>query len=80
MFQSQSATKVYCESCTECQKCNKVGNCRAPMVECPVISRPFEQVALDIVGPLPNAKSGARFILTAACMATWWPEAIPLEC
>ena len=26
------------------------------MVERPVISRPFEQVALDIVGPLPKVR------------------------
>jgi len=35
-----------------------------------VISRPFELVSLDIVGPLPMAKGGSRYILTAACMAT----------
>ena len=49
------------------------------MVERPVISRLFEQIALDKVGPLSKAKGGARYILTALCMATRWPEAVPLR-
>ena len=49
------------------------------MLQRPVISQPFEHVALDIVGPLPKEKGGARFIFTAACMATRWPEATPLR-
>ena len=40
---------------------------------------PFEQVALDIVGPLPVGKDGARFILMAVCMATCWPEAVLIK-
>ena len=61
------------------RKGNKVGNRRAPMIQRPVISQPFEQVVLDIVGPLPKAKGGARFFLTAACMVTRWPEATLLR-
>ncbi len=49
------------------------------MVERPVLSQSFEQIALDLVGPLPKGKGGARFILTAACMATRWSEAIALK-
>ena len=51
-----SEMKAYCDSCIECQKGNKSGPRKAPMVERPVISRPFEQVALDIVGPLPKVR------------------------
>ena len=65
--------------CIFCQKGIKSGQRKAPTVERPVISQPFEQVALDIVGPLPKGKGGARFILTAVCMATHWPEAIALN-
>ena len=43
--------KAYCESYTECQKGNRVGNHGAPMVQCPMISQPFEQVVFHIVGP-----------------------------
>ncbi len=71
--------KTYCESCEICQKNNKGGQRKAVMVERPVLSQPFEQISLDLVGPLPKGKGGARFILTAACMATSWPEAIVLK-
>ncbi len=49
------------------------------MVECPIISEPFESVAIDLVGPLPKGKGGARFILTFVCLASRWPEAVPMR-
>ncbi len=71
--------KRYCESCEQCQRNNKTGQKKALMIERPILSQPFEQIALDLVGPLPQGRGGARFILTAACMATRWPDAIPLK-
>ena len=44
-----------------------------------VLTEPFEVIAFDIVGPLPKGKGGCRFVLTAICMASKWPEAIPLR-
>ena len=49
------------------------------MVERPVLTEPFEQMAFDLVGPLPKAKGGYRFVFTAVCIATCWPEAILLK-
>ena len=49
------------------------------MMERPVLSEPFEVLAVDLVGPMPKGKGGCRFLLTAICMATRWPEAIPLK-
>ena len=49
------------------------------MQERPVISEPFECGAVDLVGPLPKSKSGELYLLTYACMASRWPEAIPLK-
>ncbi len=69
----------YFQSCVTCQTCNRASVRKAPMVERPVLSEPFEQMAFDLVGPLPKAKGGYRFVLTAVCMATKWPEAIPLK-
>ncbi len=71
--------KTYCESFEICQKNNKGGQMKAVMVERPVLSQPFEQIALVLVRPLPKGKGGARFILTAACMVTRLPEAIALK-
>ena len=49
------------------------------MVERRIISQLFETIAFDLVGHVPKGKDGARFILTAICMATRWPDAIALR-
>ena len=67
---------TYCHSCTVCQKCSNAPAGHAPMIEWQVTTEPFEVLAFDLVGPLPKAKGGFRFILTSICMATKWPEAI----
>ena len=69
----------HCKSCETCQTCSKSMLRKAPMVERPVMSEPFEQMAFDLVGPLPKAKGGYHFVLTAVCMASRWPEVIPLK-
>ena len=43
------------------------------------MGKPFERVAMDIVGPLPKTKSGHRYILVLVDYATRYPEAIPLK-
>ncbi len=48
-------------------------------VERPLLSEPFEAVAVDLVGPLPKGKGGNRFLLTCVCLATRWPEAVFLR-
>ena len=69
----------YCRSCPSCQPCAKRKSRQVPMVERKVYSEPFEVMGVDIVGPFPVGKGGYRFLLTAICMATRWPEAIPLK-
>ncbi len=69
----------YCRSCERCQLKSKHKPRRAPAVDRPVLSEPFEHVAIDLVGPLPKGKGGCRFILTYVCLATRWPEAVPLR-
>ena len=69
----------YCRSCAICQKCAKSPARKVPMLERTVMSEPFESMGFDIVGPMPKGKGGCRFLLTAICMATRWPEAIPLK-
>ena len=49
------------------------------MIEREVLSEPFEVLAFDIVGTMPKGKGGFRFLLTAICMASKWPEALPLR-
>ncbi len=69
----------YCRSCTVCQVKSKYKPRRAPAVERPILAEPFESVAIDLVGPLPKGKGGNRYILTYVCLATRWPEAVPLR-
>ena len=52
----------------------------APLQSLPLVSEPFCQVAIDIIGPLPTCKdSGNRFVLTVLDLCTHYPEAIPLK-
>ncbi len=69
----------YCRSCKVCQVKNKSRPRKVPAVDRPVLTEPFESVAVDLVGPLPKGKGGCRFLLTYICMATRWPEAEPLR-
>ncbi len=69
----------HCRSCALCQVKSKYRPKRAPAIERPVLAEPFESVAVDLVGPLPKGKGGCRYILTYVCLATKWPEAVPLR-
>ncbi|GFN82032.1 gypsy retrotransposon integrase-like protein 1 [Plakobranchus ocellatus] len=44
-----------------------------------IIDKPFDKVAIDIVGPMMMSDSKNRFILTLVDAATRWPEAVPLK-
>lgn len=71
----------YCRTCHTCQIVGKP-NQRippAPLSPIPAIGEPFEHVMVDCVGPLPKTKSGNQFLLTMMCVATRFPEAIPLR-
>ena len=68
----------YIRSCDVCQKCSKVQR-KVPMIERKVMSEPFESMAVDIVGPFPKGKGGCRYLLTCICMASRWPDALPLK-
>ena len=71
--------RKYCQSCEVCQKTKRQKARRAPLMTRPVLSEPFECIAFDLVGPMDPGKGGARFVLTAICLASRWPEAIPLK-
>ena len=71
---------LWCKSCIVCQKQKKDRPQRAPMCPMPILTEPFEAVAVDLVGPFPRAKSGHRYLLTLICLASRYPEALPLKC
>lgn len=43
------------------------------------MERPFDRIAMDIVGPLPKSTRGYQYILVLCDYATKFPEAIPLR-
>lgn len=66
-------------SCDTCLRFNKLGNRPAQLVERLVLTVPFKSIAVDVVGPLPKGKGGARYILTLICFTSKWPEAVPMR-
>jgi len=73
--------KELCRSCNVSERLGKGAACPpAPLHSLPLVSEPFCQIAIDIVGPLPVCKdTGNRFILTVLHLCTDYPEAIPLK-
>ena len=49
------------------------------MTERTIVTQPFQDVAVDILGPFLTAVGGYRFLLTCIDTATRWPEAVPLR-
>ena len=70
--------KTYVQSCPECQKVAR-RPMKVPLVKMPIIGKPFERIAMDIVGPLPKTTSGHQYILVISDYATRFPEAYPLR-
>ena len=48
------------------------------MVSIPLISCPFERIAMELIGPLPRSKRGNKYILAIVDYATRYPEAVAL--
>ena len=73
--------KEYCRTCPVCQKLGKGAKpAVAPLHSLPLVTEPFSEIAMDIIGPLPPCRnSGNRFILTVLDLCTHYPEAIPLQ-
>ena len=69
----------YAKSCQSCQSRNKTADKPCPTQTRPTISEPYEEVAMDIIGPVPRGKGGYKYALTLICMASRWPEIYPLK-
>ena len=69
----------FVKSCDVCLRINSSGNKRPLMVERRIVSVPFESVCVDLVGPLLKGKRGAKYLFTYVCLASRWPDAIPMR-
>lgn len=71
----QGDVRRWCRECMECASRKEVGAApRAPMVST-VSARPYERVALDVLGPLPETGKGNKYILVGADYFSKWTEA-----
>ena len=58
----------------------KTGQNKVPLGTMPLMSHPFQRVAVDLIGPiLPTTDRGHRYILTIVDYATRYPEAVALQ-
>ena len=76
-----SSVRKFCRECDACQKAEPSSRTKkVPLGRMPIISEPFQRVAVDITGPIiPSASSGNKYILVVIDYATRYPEAIPLR-
>lgn len=69
----------FVRSCDVCQRAGRANEKKkAPLKLVPVIQEVFSKINIDACGPLPLTTDGHRYILTAVCMASRYPEAVPL--
>ena len=71
--------KSHCKPCRKCQEYTKTGASRAPTAEAPIMTEPINNLAFDIVGPFDRSGAGFKYLLTCICLASRFPEAIPLK-
>ena len=69
----------FCKTCVQCQKNRPQPPTRAEMIAMPLMTQPFQRIAMDIIGPLPHTQRGNRFILTICDYATRYPETLALS-
>ncbi len=69
----------FVKSCDTCLRINASGNKKAMMIQRPILTQPFESVAVDLVGPLPKGKRGSKYLFTYICLSSRWPEAMPMR-
>ncbi|GFY14912.1 retrovirus-related Pol polyprotein from transposon 17.6 [Trichonephila clavipes] len=66
-----------------CDSCQRVGKPRdkvkAPLKLVPIISEVFSKINIDAVGPLSVSTKQNRYLITSICVASKYPEAIPVE-
>lgn len=69
----------YVRACDPCQRVGKDRDAKkAPLKLVPVVSEIFSKISADTVGPLPESENHNKYILTAICVSSKYPEAIPI--
>ncbi|GFW89793.1 retrovirus-related Pol polyprotein from transposon 412 [Trichonephila clavipes] len=70
----------FVKTCDQCQWAGKPNHKKkAPLKFVPVIQEVFTKLNIDACGPLPITSKGNRYLITAICMSSKFPEAIPVS-
>ena len=71
---------AYCRSCSACARVKRLNRgSKEGVGAIPVLGEPFAQWSADILGPLPETKSGNRFVLVCSDLFTKWVEVYCLK-
>lgn len=74
-----SDIRRFCQSCVTCQRAVSNRPCRVPLASVPVVGRPFQKIAIDIVGPINKSRRGNRFVLVMIDLASKYSDAVHLR-
>lgn len=70
--------KQWCRECHDCASRKSGGKAPCAPLQMSIVSRPYERVAVDIMGPLPETLGKNRYILVIGDYFSKWTEAFPL--
>ena len=72
--------REYCLTCDACQKTTPKGReTPVPLGNIPLVDIPFQRIAFDIIGAMPQSTEGHKYVLTVVDYATRYPEAVALK-
>ena len=77
--QMSKEIKDYVSTCTLCQlRKSPPKTRRAPLMPIELAEKPFDRIAMDLIGPLNTSTKGNNYILTVIDYCTKYAEAIPI--
>ncbi|GFU37084.1 retrovirus-related Pol polyprotein from transposon 412 [Trichonephila clavipes] len=69
----------FVKTCDPCQRVGKTNDRKkAPLVIVPVISEVFSKINVDACGHMPISTEGNKYLITVMCLASKYPDAIPV--
>jgi hypothetical protein len=71
--------KSYVSNCITCAKRKAYGSNKAPLKPLPPVEKVWEQIAMDIVGPVTESSSGNKYILVLSDYASRYVMTIPMK-
>ena len=69
----------FIKRCDMCQRIGKGHQTKVPLCITTSLVRPFQCIAMDVVGPLPLTVKKNVYILTIIDLFMQYPEAVPLK-